>query len=111
MGTGIVLNLRDGYGKVKLYKLCWHKDILWNVPLTSVCVVRLWCTEMGESQEMKNNIENKRTTHIPCYSVSLPSLQKNTNFANAGKLCLEIKRKIKRKWKDIKMAYHCVPQV
>lgn len=48
MGTGIVLNLRDGYGKVKLYKLCWHKHILWNIPLTSVHVVGLWCSEMGE---------------------------------------------------------------
>lgn len=48
MGTRIGFNLRVGYGKVKLYKLCWHKHILWNIPLTSVYVVRLWHREMGE---------------------------------------------------------------
>lgn len=48
MGTRIVFNHRVGYGNVNLYKLCWHIHILWNIPLTSVYVVRLWCTEMGE---------------------------------------------------------------
>lgn len=48
MGTGTVFSLRVSYGKVELYKLCWHKHILWNIPLTSVCVARLWYTDMGE---------------------------------------------------------------